>query len=77
MLEPVGQHLAEPHLHERIEPGRGFVHHQELGPDHERGDERDLLPVSPRVGTALAGRIELEALAQLDAEPVVPAAGPR
>ena len=56
--------LLEDLLHQRIEPGGGLVEHEQLDVGGERGDERDLLPVSS-VGAAAPGRVELEPLQEL------------
>ena len=61
----VGEHL----LHQRVQPGRRLVEHQQVDVGGERRDQRDLLPVALGVGPALLGRVEVEPLQQLLAAP--------
>jgi hypothetical protein len=48
-------------FHERVEPHRRLVEQEDVGPGHERGDERDLLPVALGVGPGLQARVKVEA----------------
>ena len=52
-------------LHQRIEAARGLVEDEQVGADHQRADEDDLLAVPPGIGTDLLVRIEVEAGDQL------------
>ena len=52
-------------LHERIESARRLVEDEQVGTDHQRADEDDLLAVPPGIGTDLLVRIEVEAGDQL------------
>ena len=70
--------LLEDRLLQRVEAGGRLVEQEQLDVRGERRDQRDLLPVALRVGAALLGRVELEALEQLRApRRVEPAAQPR
>ncbi len=55
---------AERGLHQRVKPCRRLVKDEQLRIGGERRDERDLLPVSLRVGARLFPRIEVEPLDQ-------------
>ena len=57
--------VLEHRLHQRVEPRRRLVEDEQLGVGGERGHQRHLLAVALRVGAALLGGVELEALEQL------------
>ena len=57
--------LLEHRLHERVEPGGGFVEDQQLGVRRQRSDQRDLLTVALGVGPGLLGWFEIESFDEL------------
>ena len=52
--------MAEHLLHDRVEPTGRLVEHQQVGTDHQRRDQDDLLPVAFRVSPDLLGGVEVE-----------------
>ena len=58
-------------FHQRVQARRGLVEDVELGVGGEGRDDRDLLPVSLRIGASLLVGIEFEPLDQLVAAPNV------
>ena len=52
--------VAKRLFHKRVEPTRRLVKHQQVGANHQRADQDDLLPVPLRVSTDLLGGIEVE-----------------
>ena len=57
--------LVERLLHERIEPTRRLVEHEQVGVVHERLDETDLLPVPARELLDPAAEVEVEPCGKL------------
>jgi hypothetical protein len=57
--------LTKDGLHQRVQARGRLVQDEQLHVGGQRGHERDLLAVALRVGAALLGRIEVEALEQL------------
>ena len=62
---PLRHAVVEDLLHQRVQPGRRLVEHQQVHVGGERRHQRDLLPVALRVRPALLGRVQVEPLQQL------------
>ncbi len=58
-------HLQELPLHERVEPARRLIEHQQLRPVHERLDESELLLVALRQSPHLPTEVDIEPVGQV------------